>query len=71
VALPLRTSLWRPSARGVHRASTSFATGDKGDLEAGMPFPTPRFTDYRHGTVTDNLSGLIWLKDASCLGFRL
>jgi hypothetical protein len=49
----------------------SFATGDKGDLEAGMPFPTPRFTDYRHGTVTDNLSGLIWLKDASCLGFRL
>jgi len=30
--------------------------------------PTPRFTDNGNGTVIDNLTGLIWLKDASCLG---
>ena len=26
----------------------------------------PRFTDNGDGTVTDNLTGLIWLKDANC-----
>jgi hypothetical protein len=30
--------------------------------------PTPRFTDNQNGTVTDNLTGLIWLKDGSCGG---
>jgi hypothetical protein len=30
----------------------------------------PRFTDNGNGTVTDNHTGLIWLKDAGCLGFR-
>ncbi len=28
-----------------------------------------RFVDCRNGTVTDTQTGLIWLKDASCLGF--
>jgi uncharacterized RDD family membrane protein YckC len=28
----------------------------------------PRFTDNRNGTVTDNLTGLVWLKDATCFG---
>ncbi len=28
----------------------------------------PRFTDNADGTVTDNLTGLIWLRDANCLG---
>jgi hypothetical protein len=27
-----------------------------------------RFTDNLDGTITDNLSGLVWLKDASCSG---
>ena len=27
-----------------------------------------RFTDNGNGTVVDNDSGLIWLKDAHCLG---
>lgn len=30
--------------------------------------PNPRFTDNGDGTVTDNLTQLMWLKDASCLG---
>ncbi|HIE02325.1 MAG TPA: DUF1566 domain-containing protein [Thiotrichaceae bacterium] len=27
-----------------------------------------RYTDNRNGTVTDNKTGLIWLKNANCLG---
>jgi len=44
--------------------TTSYATGDDGDLEPGVASPSPRFTDNGNGTVTDNLTGLIWLKDA-------
>ena len=35
-----------------------------------MAWPNPRFTDNSDGTVTDNLTGLIWLKDANCFGDR-
>jgi Protein of unknown function (DUF1566) len=31
-----------------------------------VPLPTPRFTNNQNGTVTDRLTGLIWLKDATC-----
>jgi hypothetical protein len=44
-----------------------FATGDDGDLQMGVSWPRPRFTDNGDGTVTDNLTGLIWLQDANCL----
>jgi len=45
-------------------------TGSDGDLEKGVAWPNPRFTDNLDGTVTDNLTGLIWLKDANCFGTR-
>ncbi len=32
-----------------------------------VPWPDPSFTDRGDGTVKDNLTGLIWLKDANCL----
>src|SRR5215510_3311675 len=48
--------------------TTLFATGDDGDLEKGVASPTPRFTDNNNGTITDNLTGLIWLKNADCPG---
>ena len=41
-------------------------TGDDGDLRLGVAWPIPRFTDNGNGTVTDNLTGLIWMDDASC-----
>lgn len=41
-------------------------TGQDGDLLNGATWPEPRFTDNNDGTVTDNLSGLIWLKNANC-----
>jgi len=45
----------------------SYATGDDGDLEHGAMWPNPRFTDNGDGTITDNLTGLMWLKDANCI----
>ena len=44
--------------------------GEDGDLEKGVAWPNPRFTDNNDGTVTDNLTGLIWLRDASRFGYR-
>ena len=46
----------------------SYRTHDDGDLKKGVAWPTPRFTDNNNGTVTDNLTGLIWLKNANCAG---
>ena len=48
--------------------TTKYADGDDGDLQKGVAWPSTRFTDNSDGTVTDNLTGLIWLKDANCWG---
>ena len=48
----------------------SYTLGDDGDLQLGVEWPDPRFTDNLNGTVTDNLTGLVWLTDADCLGLR-
>lgn len=47
-----------------------YGTNDDGTLEMGVAWPTPRFTDNGNGTVTDKLTGLVWLKDASCMGAK-
>lgn len=47
---------------------TSYATGDDGALQKGAAWPDPRFTDNANGTVTDNLTGLVWLKKPYLLG---
>ncbi len=49
---------------------TSYLAGDDGDLEKGVPLPISRFTDNGDGTVIDNLTGLIWLKNAGCFDRR-
>lgn len=47
----------------------SYATGDDGSVKSGAAWSAAtRFTDNQDGTVTDSLTGLIWLKDAGCLG---
>ena len=48
--------------------TTSYATGDDGDLERGVAWPYPRFSDLGNGTVADNLTGLNWTKDANAPG---
>ena len=47
------------------------------DAPAAPPAPVPplltsavRFTDHGNGTITDSLTGLIWLKNADCLGVQ-
>jgi len=48
--------------------TTSFETGDDGHLEIGLTWPNPRFTDNQNGTITDNLTHLIWDKEANRFG---
>jgi hypothetical protein len=43
-------------------------TGQDGELQKGVAWPKPRFTVNPDGTVTDNLTGLIWLRNANCFG---
>jgi hypothetical protein len=50
--------------------TTSYASKDDGNLKRGVAWPNPRFTDNGNGTVTDNLTGLIWLKNANAFGTR-
>jgi hypothetical protein len=44
-----------------------FASGDDGSIESGVPLPAPRMIDNGNGTVTDSLTGLVWLKQADCI----
>jgi hypothetical protein len=46
--------------------ATVYAGRDDGALQQGTAWPSPRFADNGDGTVTDNLTGLIWLKNANC-----
>jgi hypothetical protein len=50
--------------------TVGYATGDDGNLRPGIAWPGARFTGNGNGTVTDNLTGLIWLKDADCFGTK-
>lgn len=50
--------------------TTPYGTDDDGTLKKGVAWPSPRFMDNANGTVTDNLTGLIWLKNANCFSAR-
>ena len=50
--------------------TTPSDTGTDGDLRKGVAWPTPRFTNNNNGTVTDNLTGLIWMKNADAFGVK-
>jgi len=45
---------------------TSYASGDDYSAQKGVAWPGQRFTDNADGTVTDHLTGLVWLKNAGC-----
>lgn len=64
-ALKYGFSLW-----GTAKTSqtTLYRTGDDGDFEKGYPKSGARFIDNGDGTITDNASGLMWVKDPSQLG---
>jgi hypothetical protein len=48
--------------------TTSKSPGDDGALQLGVPLPSPRFTDSGNSTYTDNLTGLMWTKEANLDG---
>ena len=50
--------------------TVSLVPGDDGNLKKGVASPTPRFTDNNNGTVTDNLTKLIWTKNANFPGVQ-
>ena len=69
-----QTGCWDQSGVSIPCAGT----GQDGEYELGCrpgAYPVSNskgfnrgFTDNGDGTVTDNLTGLIWLKDADCIG---
>jgi hypothetical protein len=54
---------------GVQRTGQTekYGPGDDGDLQMGVMWSSPRFTDNNNGTVTDNFTGLIWTQNANLL----
>src|SRR5215475_2285106 len=59
-----QTKCWDAAGNPI----TCDGTGQDGDIQAGVEWPTPRFKDRHDGTVRDKLTGLIWLKNANCFG---
>lgn len=43
-------------------------TGEDGETQSGVAWPSPRFIDNANGTISDFLTGLIWPKDANTPG---
>jgi len=60
-----QTACWNATGAPISCA----LTGQDGALQKGVSV-SPRFTDNANGTVKDNLTGLIWLKNASCFGLQ-
>ncbi|MDD5705030.1 MAG: DUF1566 domain-containing protein [Kiritimatiellae bacterium] len=48
--------------------ASGYRTGDDGDLQYGVVWPSPRFVSHADDVVTDRLTGLVWSRDANILG---
>jgi len=62
------------SGGAVHLAATGYydepgqvVKGDDGDIQAGLGLVYPRFIDNGDGTLTDTMTGLLWMKAADCI----
>lgn len=65
VVIPLANS--GPKAPVAKTGQTqSYHVKDDGALQTGVAAPDPRFVDNGDGTVTDRLTGLIWLQETHC-----
>jgi hypothetical protein len=63
-----QTGCWDVSGNSIVCATNPLANGQDGKLKKGVAAPVPRFTNNSNGTVTDNQTGLVWLKNANCFG---
>ena len=61
-----QTGCWDDLGNGINCS----ATGQDGEIRAGVRWPKTRFVDNGNGTITDNLTGLAWLKNANCFGLQ-
>lgn len=65
-------NIWQSGQKTCYNTSgtviTCAGTEQDGDLRPGVAWPNPRFSNNDNGTVADNLTGLIWLKNANCFG---
>ena len=61
---------YRPGERVASLPRTgqtvSYASGDDASAQKGVTWPGTRFIDNANGTVSDQLTGLVWLKNAGC-----
>ncbi len=58
------SNIWKTGQTTSYDAN--IPSRDDGALQSGVTWPSPRFTDNGDGTVADNLTGLVWLKNANC-----
>jgi hypothetical protein len=63
-----QTCCWNSQYHETRCDAPDAPPGQDGAHQSGIPWPRPRFSDNRDGTVTDELTGLIWLKDADSFG---
>jgi len=59
-----QTACWDAAGVSIPCAGT----GQDGELMTGQAWPNPRFLDNGDQTETDNLTGLVWSKDANPAG---
>lgn len=61
------TTCWQASGAQIPGGQIPCeGTGQDGDWQAGVEAPRMRFTNLNNGAVRDNLTGLVWLRDARC-----
>ncbi|HEY6000271.1 MAG TPA: DUF1566 domain-containing protein [bacterium] len=48
--------------------SACAGTGQDGESQAGVPWPSPRFVANADGTVSDRLTGLVWSREGQAPG---
>ena len=71
VSVVVATNVLQTFDAGVPKTgqTPAYRTGDDGDLEKGVTWPNPRFTvDGTGNNVVDNLTGLIWTRNADIWG---
>jgi len=60
------TGIFTPAPVARSGQTTIYAAGDDGVRQKGVGVTAPRFIDNGNGTITDALTGLVWLKNANC-----
>lgn len=57
----------RLAATGYYDEPGQAVAGDDGSVEAGVGLTYVRFLDNGNGTVTDTMTGRVWMKQANCI----